>query len=214
MENDIVQTSFSFSIPDKKWLYNFSCKFSDLNFYILSLLPLANNKGNCLMQVKGMRNHIFFEEFEKYYDSNQYVFLHKSVNYLLFNVKMKNPWFLKAIIQSDLILHYPIRIKNGIINIELIAERSKIDNLFMKFEDQLMAYSIEYIRHYNSKPVLTPKQENVLQVLLKGGYYEIPRRSSLSIFAKSLNISPTSLSEMIRRISRNLAHNFYQKREK
>lgn len=214
MENDIVQTSFSFKIPDKKWLYNFSCKFSSLQFYILSLLPLANNQGNCLMQIKGVRNSVFLDEFLEFYDSKQYALLHKSPNYLLLNVKMKNPWFLRAIIKSDLILHYPIRINNGDINIELIAERDKIDSLFTRFDDHLMTYSIGFIRHYTSTPVLTSKQEKNLQVLLEGGYFEIPRRSSLSSFAKTLNLSPTSLSEMIRRISRNLATNYFQKKSK
>ncbi len=214
MGNDVVQVIFSFTIPDKRWLYLFSSKFTELDFGILSLLPLSKRRGNCLLQVKGINFSAFLHDFREYYKEDQYVILNEAPSSLLINVKMANPWFLQTIIDTDLILHYPIRIKSGAITIELIAERNKIDQMFTRFDKKNVNYTIIHIGHYSSSPILTPRQEIILQRLLEDGYYEIPRRKSLSTFAKEFKISPTSLSEMIRRISRNLARYYLVKKRK
>jgi hypothetical protein len=214
MKTDVVQAYFSFTIPDKKWLYTFSRKFSNLDFCILSLLPLSNSRANCLLQIKGSGYSVFLAEFIHFYKGDQFIVLHKSSNYLLINVKMKNPWFLQRIIEADLILHYPIRISNGCLNVELIAERDKIDQLFTQFDENNIEYTLIHIGQYSITPVLTPKQEKVLIKLVDDGYYEIPRRYSLSTIAKKLQVSPTSLSEMIRRISRNLSLYYLKRKEK
>lgn len=46
---------------------------------------------------------------------------------------------------------------------------------------------------------LTARQENILQIALERGYFEIPKKVTLRQLAKVLDISPATLTEILRR---------------
>ncbi|MCK4286995.1 MAG: helix-turn-helix domain-containing protein [Candidatus Lokiarchaeota archaeon] len=60
------------------------------------------------------------------------------------------------------------------------------------------------------RAILTKKQKEVLKKAYKFGYFEILRKISLTHFAKKLQISPSALSETIRRINQKLTQNFLE----
>ena len=63
MSEEVVQLNFSLSIPPDRWLSKFSISYPNLQFNLLSMLPLSTNKGNTLLQVKGLNLNKFWNEF-------------------------------------------------------------------------------------------------------------------------------------------------------
>lgn len=51
---------------------------------------------------------------------------------------------------------------------------------------------------------LTPRQETAVRTALDSGYYEVPRRVSLTELAETMGLSPSSLSELLRRAERSI----------
>lgn len=58
---------------------------------------------------------------------------------------------------------------------------------------------VERVGAMRDESVLTKRQEEVLALALKEGYYETPKRIHLSELAKRLKIAPSSLGEVLKR---------------
>ena len=213
MNSNIVFTKFSLRIPEDKNLSVISKKYSEMSFNILSLLPLGENMGSCSLQIKGKSLRRYRTEIVDVFNSFDIhvVVLGSISSYILLNLQIHDVWILKTIIGLQLMLHYPIELKNGVISFQLISDRKKIDHLFAKFDDKRMDYTLKEIGMYRPKNLLTEKQEGILRDALDFGYYEIPRKISLSDLAKKYGISPSALSETFRRIEKKLGQD-YKKR--
>jgi len=64
--------------------------------------------------------------------------------------------------------------------------------------------------YYNKSTLLTQRQHEILTIASKNGYFEIPRKITLSKFATTIGLSKSALSENMRRIYKRLAENFLQ----
>ncbi|WP_054844985.1 helix-turn-helix domain-containing protein [Sulfuracidifex tepidarius] len=63
----------------------------------------------------------------------------------------------------------------------------------------------------NNEP-LTAKQEQILRIALDSGFYDFPRKVTERELAKRLNISQSSLSEVLRRAEKNVIIDYFRKR--
>jgi len=59
--------------------------------------------------------------------------------------------------------------------------------------------------------MLTEKQERIFWLALKGGFFDYPRKIGLREFSAKLGISPSTLSEIIRRGTRRLLEHYFEK---
>ncbi|MCW4046165.1 MAG: helix-turn-helix domain-containing protein [Candidatus Bathyarchaeota archaeon] len=59
--------------------------------------------------------------------------------------------------------------------------------------------------------VLTRKQERIFWLALKSGFFDYPRKVGMREFSTKLGISPATLSEIIRRGTRRLLENYFEK---
>ncbi len=207
MKEKIAFTRFKLEIPEGKILRRISKEYPDLSFNILSLLPIGKKTGSCSLQIKG-KSLIDYRkkliQLIKSFDLKA-VILGNIPGYILLNLQIKDPWILEAIIKIELMIHYPLEIKNGFISFQLISDRKKIDNLFDEFDTKKLDYNLIEIGYYRPETLLTPNQDQVLKDAVKLGYYEIPREISLTNMAKKYNISASALSETFRRIDKKLA---------
>jgi len=73
---------------------------------------------------------------------------------------------------------------------------------------QKIKYSIKSVGYFRPIPLLTKNQIDILNLAVKLGYFEIPRKITLTNFAERLEISPSALSETMRRINYKLAKNY------
>jgi hypothetical protein len=58
--------------------------------------------------------------------------------------------------------------------------------------------------------VLTEKQERIFWLALKGGFFDYPRKIDTEELAKKLDISPSTLSEIVRRGTRRLLESYFK----
>ena len=207
MKRDIVQVKFNITVPKTKWLAKINKKYPELTFNILSKFLLNNNIGNTLFQIKGPTIKNFLSDFKKISNSLTYQILFEGDDFVLLNIKTEDPLILTALMKTQLLLMYPLTVKNGIVEVKVIAERSKIDQFLLKLEHKTINFSIRSIGYYHGTRLLTQKQNQILQIANKKGYYDIPRKISLSNLAKELNISPSALSETFRRIHKKISIN-------
>lgn len=69
-------------------------------------------------------------------------------------------------------------------------------------KESKLEYHMEVLSEH--KEVLTPTQEYVLLLAFEMGYFNYPRKVTLKELSKALNMSPSTLNEILRRAIKNL----------
>ncbi|TKJ23874.1 MAG: hypothetical protein CEE43_01550 [Promethearchaeota archaeon Loki_b32] len=210
MSQDIVQIKLKIDIPQDKWLAKLNKKYPELNFYILSKFLIDDKTGLTLYQINGPSVTRFISDFKEKSTKISSQILFEGEELVLFNVKVVDPWILNALVKTELLIIYPILVKAGKIRIEAITDRFKVDHFMIQLEKNGIKAAIESIGYYYKSALLTSRQNEILNIASKNGYFDIPRRISLTEFAKTLHISKSALSETMRRIYKRLAESYLQ----
>ena len=208
MKEDFIQIKVNISVPKTKWLAIYNENYPELAFNIFSKYLIDDNTGVTLFQVAGSTIKRFLKDFKNKIDQDAFQLLFEGEDRVLLNIKTSDPWILSALVKTELLIMYPIPVKNGKIQMETITSRKKFDLFLTELEAQKIKYSIKSVGYFRPIPLLSKKQIEILNLAVKLGYFEIPRKISLTNFAKTLDISPSALSETMRRINRELAENY------
>jgi len=208
MKEDFVQIKVQISVPKSKWLAMYNEKYPELTFNIFSKYLIDENTGVTLFQVTGNTVKRFLKEFRSRIAKDAFQLLFEGVDRVLLNIKTKDPWILSALVKTELLIMYPVPVKNGEILMDTITSRKKFDQFLSELDAQKIKYSIKSVGYFRPIPLLTKNQIEILNLAVKLGYFEIPRKISLTNFAKRLEISPSALSETMRRINNKLAKNY------
>jgi len=207
MSQDIVQIKLSIEIPEDKWLATFNKKYPELNFHILSNFPIGKNSGITSFQIRGSSVKRFISDFKEKSTKQTAQILYEGEDLVILNVKESDPWILNTLVKTELLISYPVLIKEGKIRLEAITNRSKVDTFLIQLKKKDITAKIERIGYYYKSTLLTQRQNEILNLAFQKGYFDIPRSVSLSEFADDLKISKSALSETLRRIFKKLANN-------
>jgi predicted DNA binding protein len=208
MPKDIVQIKLEIDIPQDKWLATFNTKYPELNFHILSNFLVDKNSGITSFQIRGPSVKHFVSDFNEKLANKTDQILYEGDDIVILNVKEVDPWILNTLVKTELLISYPVLVKGGKIKMEALTNRSKVDDFLTKLKERNIKAKIERIGYYYQSTLLTQRQNQILNIAYKNGYFDIPRKTSLTDFAKDLKISKSALSEDLRRIFKRLAENY------
>jgi hypothetical protein len=96
-----------------------------------------------------------------------------------------------------LIRQHPFPVHGGIARWTVIGPAPKVRRLVERLQREGEGMRVEFIRPVESlgaRPTLTVRQDEVLQRALAAGYFDVPRRISLSDLAARLGVAVSTLS--------------------
>ncbi|MHA1724832.1 MAG: helix-turn-helix domain-containing protein [Promethearchaeota archaeon] len=211
MDEDIVHVKLEIKIPNSKWLAKTIRRFPDLEISIISKFLINKDQGSTLFEIKGHDLTEFLKFFKKCIKTINFQILHDSNDILIINVRTRDPWILNALLKSELLLlRYPLYVKEDRIQIEVLNKRKNIEFFLKHLETYQIQYKLITIGKYHESPILTKKQREVLKIAYKMGFYSIPRRVTLTRLAMKLKISPSALSELLRRSHARLVKDYFK----
>lgn len=103
---------------------------------------------------------------------------------------------------------HPIVVQNGEVTLEVAAPVSRLDRLLESLRRlKLMVRVVRFGRDplISYPPTLTTRQRTLLVQALAAGYFDVPRRISLTDLAEKLHRSKSTLSQVLRRVQQRLA---------
>ncbi len=208
MSQDIVQIKLSIDIPQDKWLATFNKKYPELTFHILSNILIGEELGITSFQIRGPSVTRFVADFKENLAKSGSQILFEGEDLVILNVKEEDPWILNTLVKTELLITYPVLVKDGKIRIGAITNRSKVDRFLLQLKKKDIRAEIQHIGYYYKSTLLTQRQNEIVNLAYQKGFFNIPRNLSLSEFAQDLKISKSALSETLRRIFKKLAHNY------
>jgi predicted DNA binding protein len=81
----------------------------------------------------------------------------------------------------------------------LLGSDTMVKSLMHALEVEGVVGEVVRISRLEDEKELTGRQENILQIALEKGYFEFPKKITLRQLAKSLDIAPATLTEILRR---------------
>ena len=81
----------------------------------------------------------------------------------------------------------------------VLGNDTMVKSLMQELENENVTGEVVKISRLKGEDELTARQENILQIALEKGYFEFPKRITLRQLAKVLDVSPATLSEILRR---------------
>jgi predicted DNA binding protein len=81
----------------------------------------------------------------------------------------------------------------------VLGNDTMVKSLMQELESQKVTGEVVKISKIKDEEELTARQEEILQIALEKGYFEFPKKITLRQLAKVLDVSPATLTEILRR---------------
>lgn len=94
----------------------------------------------------------------------------------------------------------------------LLGSDTMVKTLLKDLEDAKVVAEVLKVSQLQDEEELTARQEHILQIALEKGYFEFPKKIDLRQLAKTLEISPATLSEILRRGQKRLLQEHFKGR--
>ncbi len=125
-----------------------------------------------------------------------------------FVVVLDEPSYLPLLQRFRILRLLPVVVHRGLAQYTVIASQRRLASFVKVLRHRVRSARVESVQAglaaRPAAPVLTRRQLDVFRVAVAEGYYEVPRRASLSDLARRLHRSKASLSELLARVESKL----------
>ncbi len=199
--------------PDKIWLASICQKYPNVKIEIQSFLPgnpAAGKEmvGNALMKLYDARIDAVLADIQTHPSLVEMFVLAKDVEEALVNVKTRDSWLLASLIAAEVLLRFPVKVgwdgNHAVGTWTITGMRDRVDHLLSLLEEKQVQVELKSIQKIQSNQIqgtLTPRQAEILELALKLGYFEFPRKTNLTNLAKQVGVAKSTLSEILRRVA-------------
>ncbi len=115
--------------------------------------------------------------------------------------------FVPIFRELQLMRRFPFSIRAGEASWVVVAPQSKVHLLLDRLRERVPMARLESVRHADPLAPpggLTPRQADLLRKALAAGYFEVPRKITLTDLAKNLGMAASSLSEALAIVEKKL----------
>ncbi|MDP6870002.1 MAG: helix-turn-helix domain-containing protein [Candidatus Poseidoniaceae archaeon] len=189
----VNQLRIEVRLPEGHWSGDVSRDRPDAVFRIEETMPLGRGRGTARLSsssnvINELSSHSGVEEV-RILGNNRYEV----------DIAPRGGGFIKPIRDAGVIPKSPFAVRDGWVDwtIECTPEKGK--DLVQALSEQKIPYRIISTRRTNSR-MLTPRQRFVFDSAMIEGYWETPRRITLTKLAKLLGVSKSTLSVHLHKI--------------
>ncbi len=125
----------------------------------------------------------------------------------LYRVVYRGDPFVPLLRRLRLLRHLPIPIRQGVATWRIVGPETRVRALLRALESSGVVFAVEALRHGAVDVVpasLTPRQREVLRQALSEGYFDVPRRISLTKLAAKVGVAISTLSVTLAVIERKI----------
>lgn len=190
-------------LPNGTWIRDVSTDFSDTDFRVVAVLA-AEETGTALLEI-GSRNPVkVLAAIDSHDDVTMLELLWKHDNRSMVQVETTQPLLLFPIVRAGVPIETPFDVRDGQVEWELTTSNERLSALRRRLDAGNIQFETNTVQHDPGAgdDRLTDRQRHVLLTAVDQGYYETPRRSTLTEVAASLDIAKATASDILHRAER------------
>ena len=196
-------------LPEKLWLGAISRTFPYYEFEIKSFIPISQEPfiGNQLIKIIGSNPQQVLTHIQQHNSLVNAFVVESTPTSITINTQTADNFLLKSLIKNQILVRLPVKITKGDAEFNVTSTRGNIDQFLDDLSHHGILSDIKSLGTYTedqNQLELTPRQIFVYKKAQELGYYDSPRRISLTELSEQLQIAKSSLSTMLQRIHKKL----------
>jgi hypothetical protein len=207
------QANLTITIPEGIWIGDVTRAHTDVQFRILAA-HADGDAGVGLVEISGADwesavadvradDTVIECEMLQQYEDTALVQFETTIPLLLFPVQ-----------DSGVPLTMPFTIEEGQAEWEITAPQHHLSELGTKLEEFGIPFTVNEIsQRVEPEQLLTDRQLHLVEAAIDAGYYDTPRRSSLTELAESVDLAKSTCSETLHRAEEKIVKQFVETHE-
>lgn len=196
------------TVPEEVWIGKVSREYPTTRFQVRS--ATANETtGVARVELIGPEVQAVCEEIRTYQSVTDLTVFDAEPRRWLVQVETTVPILLNLIQDSGAPLTLPFQVSDGKMALEATLPQRHLSQLSEKLDEYGVTYNVECIQQeLESTPLLTDRQQWLLHEAIDSGYYDTPRRTTLTELANDLDIAKSTCSEVLHRAEESVLKEF------
>lgn len=193
------QANLTITIPRGVWIGDISRDHPDVGIRILAALT-GEDAGVGLVEIASPDGDEILEDIRTNDSVTEFEILQRTDDTVLLQFETTMPLLLLPIQDSGVPLTMPFTIRDGKAQWEITAPQSRLSELGTQLEEFGIPFTVNEIHQYiEPDQLLTDRQLRLVHAAVDHGYYDTPRRCSLTGLAEDLGLAKSTMSETLHR---------------
>ncbi|MFC7134301.1 MULTISPECIES: helix-turn-helix domain-containing protein [Salinibaculum] len=193
------QAKLRLTIPEEVWLGRLTRDHPEETVRILAALSDAD-AGVGLAELTGEDPDGLLQEMRDVAEVTSLEVLKRADGEALVQFETTMPLLLLPARDSGVPLEMPFEIRDGTAVLEVTAPTDRLSELGSQLEAFGISYSVDYVQErLGDEQLLTERQRRLVLAAVEQGYYDTPRRVTLTGLAETLDIAKSTASETLHR---------------
>ncbi|MFC7157437.1 helix-turn-helix domain-containing protein [Halomarina halobia] len=204
------RANLTLSIPEGVWVGDVSRAHPDARFRILAALT-GDDSGVALAEITAADLGAVLRDVDADAAVTELDVLRRQGTTVLIQFETTTPLLLLPVQDSGVPLEMPFTIENGEAEWEVVAPQRRLSELGTQLERFGIPFTVDRIRHRTEpKQLLTYSQLRLVRAAVEHGYYDTPRRCSLTELAGRVELAKSTCSETLHRAEEKIVKEFVE----
>lgn len=193
------RANLTLTIPEGVWIGDISRAHPETTFRILAALA-GDDAGVGLAEITSQNLPSILSDIKRSDSVIELDILRRQDEEALIQFETTMPLLLFPVQDSGVPLEMPFTIAAGEANWEVTAPQRRLSELGAQFEEFGIPFTVNEIhQHVEPTQLLTDSQLELVHTAIDNGYYDTPRRCSLTELARESGIAKSTCSETLHR---------------
>lgn len=204
----MTHAQLTISLPDGTWVKDVTTTHPDATVRVLAGVP-GDASGFALVRIHSPDLGAFLADMARHPAITDLTLIQRSDHDATVHFETHAPLLLFSAKASGTPIALPIEIQDGEATVRVTGSRKQIQDLAGKLESHGITYQVETIRdHVDTTQLLSDRQRELVTAAVEHGYYDTPRKCSLTDLATELGIAKSTCSETLHRAEETIIKHF------
>ncbi|ODR83178.1 hypothetical protein BG842_14330 [Haladaptatus sp. W1] len=199
---------FRVTVPERLWIGKISREYDTAEFRILSGIG-GDERASALVETTGVPVDVLRESAERDPSIDSFRVVMHGDGKTVFRNEATSHETYDIFRDTGTMPEYPVTVRNGSVDVTVTETRERVVELKRALEGMGATVEIVAVRTTgDSSGLLTERQAEIVDLAVEEGYYEVPRRCSITRLAELLDVSKSTVSGVLHRAESRLVHEY------
>jgi hypothetical protein len=193
----IVTCRFRVNLPKGMWLQQFTVAHPETIVEVHDRLEVGPRRFLFELEIPTEGRIGWGEELRRLPQVKLVELIDATPSSEIYRVLFTGPTFIPLVKKLKLLRHFPFPIQAGVATWNVVGPERKIHELLRRLESSRVGVAIESVHRgppTRGTSTLTPRQRQILRWAVTEGYFDVPRRISLTKLAPKIGVATSTLS--------------------
>jgi len=195
----MIEARFRMQLPPDIWITEVSTSYASATFRLLTGAPVGERVLE-LGEVMSSTPETVSDAIRRHPDVIAYEQLYHEDGRAIAQYETTEQQLYQFLGDSSLPPEFPLVVEDGEMEFDVTATREQFETMGTALDASGYEYELLSVREgRNPETLLTERQRECLTIAFREGYFEVPRRCTLTDVADAIGVDKSTASETIRR---------------